>query len=668
MFGRLTIDSIPWSHPIPLAAFGFIILVVLAVLTTITVTRRWGWLWTNWLTTTDHKRIGIIYIIVAIVMLLRGFSDAIMMRTQMALASTGDRVGYLPPEHYDQIFSAHGVIMIFFMAMPFIIGLMNIIIPQQLGRRDVAFPVLNAVSVWLTVAGAILINLSLGIGEFAKTGWVAYAPLSESLYSPGVGVDYYMWSIQISGLGTTFAAINMFVTILRMRAPGMKMFQMPLFSWSTFCTSILILATFPILTATMLLLALDRYLGFEIFTNTLGGGSQMMYVNLIWAWGHPEVYILILPVFGIFSEVVSTFSRKYLFGYKALVWAIIAILFMSLTVWLHHFFTMGAGVNVNAFFGITTMLIAIPTGVKVFNWLFTIYRGQVRMEPPMLWAVGFLVLFVLGGMTGVMLAIPGVNYSVHNTMFVVAHFHNTIIGGVVFGVMAGYNYWFPKAFGFKLNKGWGVASFYLWFFGFLFAFVPLYLVGFDGMPRRVSQNIDYRYGPYLVVAFFGAVMILFGIITMLIQLFVSIKHREQLRDETGDPWNGRTLEWSIPSPPPAYNFAVIPEVNDIDMFWKLKQEGKAYDPHRTYEDIYVPKHTALGFVSGGVLAGLTAFCLVWSIWWLGIIFFGAAIIFWIVESFREHEEVRIPKENIAAADQAFLQHVQQYQLAQGGRS
>ncbi|HIW06289.1 MAG TPA: cbb3-type cytochrome c oxidase subunit I [Candidatus Ignatzschineria merdigallinarum] len=665
MFGKLTLDSIPWSHPIPLAAFGFIILIVLLVLATITFTKRWKWLWQNWLTTTDHKRIGIIYIVVAIIMLLRGFADAIMMRSQMALASTGDQVGYLPPEHYDQIFSAHGVIMIFFMATPFLIGLMNIVVPLQLGRRDVAFPVLNAVSIWLTVAGAILINLSLGIGEFAKTGWVAYSPLSEALYSPSVGVDYYIWSIQISGLGTTLAALNMFVTILKVRAPGMKMFDMPLFTWSTFCTSILILAVFPILTATMILLALDRYLGFEIFTNTIGGGSQMMYVNLIWAWGHPEVYILILPAFGIFSEVVSTFARKYLFGYKALVWAIIAILFMSLTVWLHHFFTMGAGVNVNAFFGITTMLIAIPTGVKVFNWLFTLYRGQIKMDVPMLYAVGFLILFVLGGMTGVMLAIPGVNYAVHNTEFVVAHFHNTIIGGVVFGALAGYNYWFPKAFGFRLHKGWGYATFWLWFLGFLVAFVPLYIVGFDGMPRRISQNIDLRYGPYLVVAFFGAVMIFCGIISILIQLFVSIKQREKLRDVTGDLWNARTLEWSIPSPPPAYNFASIPTVDDIDMFWKEKQEGTAYNPQRQYEDIYVPKNTALGFVSGGVLAGLLSFALVWSIWWMAILFFGAAIIFWIIESFREHPETLIPKAEVQARDQEFLQTVKQQQLKQG---
>lgn len=662
MFGRLSMDSIPWSQPIPLAAFGAIILIIISVLATITFTRRWKWLWKNWLTTTDHKRIGIIYIIVAIIMLIRGFADAIMMRTQMALASTGDQVGYLPPEHYDQIFSAHGVIMIFFMATPFIIGLMNIVVPLQLGRRDVAFPVLNTVSIWFTVAGAILINLSLGIGEFAKTGWVAYAPLSESLYSPGVGVDYYIWSIQISGLGTTLAAVNMLVTILKVRAPGMKLFQMPLFSWSTLCTSVLILAVFPILTATMILLMLDRYFGFEIFTNTLGGGSQMMYVNLIWAWGHPEVYILILPVFGIYSEVVSTFSRKYLFGYKALVWAIIAILFMSLTVWLHHFFTMGAGVNVNAFFGITTMFIAIPTGVKVFNWLFTIYRGQVKMEVPMLWSVGFLILFVIGGMTGVMLAIPGVNYAVHNTEFVVAHFHNTIIGGVVFGVLAGYTYWFPKVFGFKLHRGWGYAIFWLWFLGFLFAFMPLYMVGFDGMPRRISQNIDLRYGPYLVVALFGAVLIFLGIISILIQLFVSIKQREKLRDTTGDPWNGRTLEWSIPSPAPSYNFAVIPEVDDLDMFWKLKQEGRAYAENRHYEDIYVPKNSALGFVSAGVLAGLLSFSLVWSIWWLAIIFFSAAIIFWIVESFREHDEVLIPKAEVEQADRLFLEKVK---LAQG---
>ncbi len=442
MLGKLTLDALPLDQPVIMGAFGFMGLIALSVVAMLTYLGRWKWLWTEWLTSVDHKKIGMMYIILALVMLLRGFSDAIMMRMQLALAH-GGAAGYLPPEHYDQIFSAHGAIMIFFMAMPFVIGLINIVVPLQIGARDVAFPFLNSLSFWLTVAGFGLINVSLGIGEFARTGWLAYPPLSELDYSPGVGVDYYIWSLQISGVGTTLSGVNFIATILRNRAPGMTLMRMPVFTWTALCSSILIAAAFPILTVSLALLSLDRYLGMHFFTNDLGG-NPMMYVNLIWVWGHPEVYILVLPAFGIFSEVVATFSGKRLFGYTPMVIATMAIAVLSFLVWLHHFFTMGAGGDVNGFFGVATMIIAIPTGVKVFNWLFTMYRGRVRFPVPMLWAIGFMITFVIGGMTGVLLAVPPADFVLHNSLFLVAHFHNTIIGGVVFGLLAGFNYWFPN--------------------------------------------------------------------------------------------------------------------------------------------------------------------------------------------------------------------------------
>ncbi len=457
MMGKLSLDAIPLHQPIIMGAVGFMLLGGLGIAALITYFGFWRTLWSEWLTSVDHKKIGIMYIALAMVMLLRGFSDAIMMRTQQALASTGG-AGYLPPEHFDQVFTAHGVIMIFFMAMPFIVGLMNIAMPLQIGARDVAFPYLNNLSFWLTAVGALLVNLSLGVGEFARTGWLAYPPLSELAYSPGVGVDYYIWSLQIAGIGTLLSGVNMITTILKMRAPGMTLMRMPVFTWTALCTNMLIVAAFPILTATLAMLSLDRYLGMHFFTNT-AGGNPMMYVNLIWAWGHPEVYILILPCFGVFSEVIATFSGKQLFGYTSMVYATICITILSFVVWLHHFFTMGSGADVNAFFGITTMIISIPTGVKIFNWLFTMYRGRVRFTTPVLWTIGFMITFTIGGMTGVLMAVPPADFVLHNSLFLVAHFHNVIIGGVVFGCMAGFSYWFPKAFGFTLDERLGKISF-----------------------------------------------------------------------------------------------------------------------------------------------------------------------------------------------------------------
>lgn len=533
VFGRLTWEAIPYD-PIIRSTFVAVVIGGLAIVGLITKYKLWGYLWREWFTSVDHKKIGIMYIVLALVMLLRGFADAIMMRIQQAIAFNGNE-GYLNADHYDQIFTAHGVIMIFFVAMPFITGFMNYIVPLQIGARDVSFPFLNNFSFWMTTAGAIIIMISLFVGEFAKTGWLAYPPLSGADYSPGVGVDYYIWGLQVAGIGTTLSGINLVATIVKMRAPGMSLMKMPVFTWTSLCTNILIVATFPILTATLALLTADRYLDTNFFTNDLGG-NPMMYVNLIWMWGHPEVYILILPAFGIFSEVASTFSGKRLFGYASMVYATCTIMLLSYVVWLHHFFTMGAGASVNAFFGIATMIISIPTGAKMFNWLFTMYKGRIRYELPMYWLIGFMVTFVIGGMTGVMLAIPPADFVLHNSLFLIAHFHNVIIGGVLFGLMAGVTYWWPKAFGFKLDPFWGKMSFWFWQIGFFVAFMPLYVLGLMGVTRRVSQFDDPSLQIWFIIAAFGAGLIALGILFFIIQMVVSVRRRDQLRCTTGDPW------------------------------------------------------------------------------------------------------------------------------------
>ncbi|TAM26399.1 MAG: cytochrome o ubiquinol oxidase subunit I [Rhodanobacter sp.] len=616
MFGKLSLSSIPFDQPIVMWTLAGVVIMGAFVLGAVTYYRKWTYLWKEWFTTVDHKRIGIMYIILALVMLLRGFADAIMMRGQQAMAAAGAQ-GYLPPHHFDQIFSAHGTIMIFFMAMPFVVGLMNIIVPLQIGARDVAYPFLNSLSFWLTACGVVLIMLSLFIGDFSATGWLAYPPLSELKFSPTVGVDYYIWALQLAGLGTTLSGINFVVTILRMRTPGMALMKMPVFTWTALVTNILIVAAFPALTVALALLGADRYLGMHFFTNDLGGNA-MMYINLIWIWGHPEVYILMVPCFGVYSEIISTFSGKPLFGYKSMVYATVAIGVMSFLVWLHHFFTMGSGANVNAFFGIATMIISIPTGVKVFNWLFTMYRGRIRFTVPVLWTIGFMVTFVIGGMTGVLLAVPGADFVLHNSLFLIAHFHNMIIGGVVFGCLAALNFWFPKAMGFKLEERWGKWSFWCWLVGFYVAFVPLYMLGLMGATRRMQHYDNSAWQPYFVVAFIGAAIIFAGIGFTLLQIVVSVRNREANRDLTGDPWGGRTLEWATSSPPPFYNFAVLPKGEELDQFWHDKEAGVAYRQPAKYEDIHMPRNTGVGVFMGafGVLLG---FGLIWHIWWLAIL-------------------------------------------------
>jgi cytochrome o ubiquinol oxidase subunit I len=621
LFGKLTLDSIPFHNPIIMGAGGFMALVAIVVIGSLFYFKKWTYLWTEWISTIDHKKIGIMYIILAIVMLLRGFSDAIMMRLQQVMA-VGPSVGYLPPEHFAEIFTAHGVIMIFFMAMPFMFGLLNLAVPLQIGARDVAFPYLNSLSFWLTVVGAMLVNLSLVVGKFAATGWLAYPPLSGLVYSPGVGVDYYIWALQIAGVGSLLSGVNFLVTIFKMRCPGMSLMKMPVFTWTALCTSVLVILAFPVLTVTLGLLFMDRFFGMHFFTLS-GGGDAMMYINLIWIWGHPEVYILVLPAFGIFSEVVATFCKKPLFGYAAMIWATIAITFLSFVVWLHHFFTMGAGAAVNSFFGIATMIIAVPTGVKIFNWLATMYQGRIWYKTPMIWTVGFLFTFSIGGMTGVLMSVPAVDFQLHNSLFLVAHFHNVIIGGVVFGYFAGLIYWFPKTFGFSLNEFLGKCAFWCWLVGFYVAFLPLYVLGLKGMTRRLYHYpASTGWHPYLVVAGVGALIIGVGVLFQVIQLLYSIKKRKEYRDVTGDPWDGRTLEWSLPSPPPFYNFAIIPTVTSRDPFWKAKQdrleEGYVEPPKPEYTDIHMPRNTATGFIIA-VFAGIFGFAMIWHIIWLAIV-------------------------------------------------
>lgn len=612
LFGRLTLKAFEHSPietgaGVGMAVSGFIVIFLLFYF------QGWKYLWREWLTSVDPKKIGMMYIVVMTLMLFKGLVDASMIRAQQVL-SVGDSSGYLHSAHFQQIFSAHGTTMIFFVAMGAVFGMLNLIVPLQIGARDVAFPFLNSVSFWLFTAGAILVNLSLVIGEFSATGWLAYPPLSGIHYSPDVGVDYWIWSVQIAGLGSLFSGINFLVTILKMRCPGMTFMRMPLFTWSALNSMILVIFAFPILTVTLALLALDRYLGMHFFTPDFGG-NPMMYINLIWAWGHPEVYILILPAFGVFSEVVATFSHKKLFGYTSMVWALASITFLSFIVWLHHFFTMGAGASVNGFFGIMTMLIAIPTGVKVFNWLFTMFRGRIFFSIPMLWFLGFITVFTTGGMTGVLMSIPAADFQLHNSLFLVAHFHSMVIGGVLFGLICGIAYWFPKFIGFKLHERSGRWAFWLWMVGFFLAFMPLYALGLMGATRRLDHyEASTGWHPLFIVAAIGVAIIICGGILHVLQVIVAVSRRKQNR-VFNDPWNARTLEWSVPSPPPLYNFAVIPTVHRIDCFWESKKNPPKNPQKPVYEDIHMPKNTPMGMYIAG-LAFLCCFGIIWHIWWL----------------------------------------------------
>jgi cytochrome o ubiquinol oxidase subunit 1 len=646
IFGRLTLESFPIHEPILIGTFAVVAMGGAALIAALTYFKVWGYLWKEWFTSVDHKKIGIMYMILGIVMLLRGFSDALMMRAQQAMAF-GPNEGFLPAHHYDQVFTAHGVIMIFFVAMPFVTGLMNYVVPLQIGARDVSFPFLNNFSFWMTAAGAAIVMASLFVGEFARTGWLAMAPLSGLDYSPDVGVDYYIWSLQIAGVGTLLSGVNLLATIIKMRAPGMSLMKMPIFTWSALATNVLIVAAFPVLTAVLAMLSLDRNIGTHFFTNTMGG-NPMMYVNMIWIWGHPEVYILILPAFGVFSEVTSTFCGKRLFGYTSMVYALLVITILAYLVWLHHFFTMGSGASVNSFFGITTMIISIPTGAKIFNWLFTMYKGRIRFELPMMWTIAFMITFVIGGMTGVLLAVPPADFVLHNSLFLIAHFHNVIIGGVLFGMFAGINYWFPKAFGFKLDKKWGTISFWFWVIGFYVAFMPLYVLGLMGVTRRLRHFEDPSLQIWFIIAAIGAAMIAVGIAAFLIQFYVSFRNREALRDFTGDPWNGRSLEWATSSPPPAYNFAFTPVVRDLDAWYDMKSNG-AERPITGFRDIHMPRNTGAGIILAG-FSMVIGLAMIWYIWWLAALAFVGLLAVAIGHTFNYDRDFYITAAEVTAAE------------------
>lgn len=658
LLGKFNLSAIP-TDPITLFGALSLVLVLVGGLIAVTILGKWKWLWKNWLTTLDHKKIGIMYILVAVGMLLRGIADVFLIRSQQA-SSVGSSHGLLDASHFQQIVSAHGTIMIFFVAMGMMFGIINLIMPVQIGSRDVAFPFLNSISFWLFAAGMILINASLVVGQFSAAGWLAYPPLSELQFSPGVGVDYWIWALQIAGIGSLMSGINFFVTIIKNRAPGMTLMKMPMFSWSVLGSMTLVMFAFPILTVTLALLALDRTFGMHFFTAS-GGGNMMMYVNLIWAWGHPEVYILILPAFGIFSEIVATFSKKRLFGYTSMVLAIWAIVLLSFTVWLHHFFTMGAGSNVNAFFGIMTMIIAIPTGVKIFNWLFTMYQGRIDLKSPMMWFLGFVVIFTIGGMAGVLMSVPPVDFQLHNSLFLVAHFHMMIVGGVLFGYFAGLTYWIPKILGFKLNERLGKIAFWFWLIGFTTAFTPLYILGLMGATRRLDHyDSSTGWQPLFITAAIGVVIVAMGLGVQVLQLIVSIIQRSKNRDRTGDPWNGRTLEWSIPSPMPFYNFAVIPTVTDRDQFWVDKHPRTSTaaveivnpDDVSKYEDITLPKNSGAGIIIAG-FAFLFGFGMIWHIIWLAVIGLIGVIVTLVIRSSNDDLEYTIPASEVAILDAKF---------------
>jgi cytochrome o ubiquinol oxidase subunit 1 len=644
LFGKLTFDALPHEW-FTIGGTVTVIGMSIFVAAILTYYKRWGWLWNEWFTSTDPKKIGIMYIIVASLMFFRGALDAVMIWLQQSIAAGNQ--GYLSADHFQQIFTAHGNIMIFFVTMGFLFGLINLVLPMQIGARDVAFPLLNTLGFWLYVAGAVLINLFFVLGgQFAATGWLAIAPLSELQYSPGVGVDYWIWSLQVSGLGTLLGGINFLVTIFKMRAPGMTLMKMPLFVWGSLASMVLVISIFPILAITLIMLFLDRYFGMHFFTSGYGG-NPMMYVNLIWSWGHPEVYVLILPAFGIYSHVVSTFSQKKIFGYGSVVAGTIGVMLFSLLVWLHHFFTMGAGADVNAFFGIMTMFISVPTAVLVLSWIFTMYRGRIIFATPMYWFMGFLSTFTLGGMAGILLAIPPVDFQLHNSLFLVAHFHTMIVGGALFAIFAGITFWFPKFMGYKLNEKIGIYAFWCWIVGFFLSFTPLYILGIMGATRRLDHyDASTGWQGLFIVSFVGSLVIALGVMLQVLQIIVSIKQRKKNLDVTGDPWNARSLEWATFSPPPIYNFAVIPKVRDRDAFWEMKKDENWKSKLEDYEDIEMPKNTAMGiYISAFVF--LIGFAFVWHIIWLAILGLIGSIVCLIIRSFDEETEYIITAKQVA---------------------
>lgn len=666
LLGKLDLNALPHEWFTIGGTVAFLALVLFSVIV-ITRLKRWKWLWSEWLTSVDPKKIGIMYFLVGGFMLLRGGLDAIMIWLQQALApSIGigeSATGYLSAEHFQQIFTAHGNIMVFFVAMAFIFGLINYIVPLQIGARDLASPFLNTLGFWLYVGGVLMVNMFFMFGgEYAATGWLAVAPLSGAEFSPGVGVDYWIWSLQISGIGTTLGAINFIMTILKMRAPGMTLWKMPLFTWGSLCSMVMAVTIFPLLTATLFLMFFDRSLGTHFFTTT-GGGDPMMYTNLIWMWGHPEVYVLMLPAFGVFSEVVTTFSRKPIASYTTNVLGMIGVSAFALSVWLHHFFTMGASADVNAFFGVMTMLIAIPTAVLVFTWIATMYKGRIKFDTPMMWFLGFIAIFSIGGITGVMLAVPPADFQLHNSLFLVAHFHSMVIGGVLFGIFCGLTYWFPKITGLKLNERIGRSAFWCWFIGFCMSFIPMYILGLMGATRRLDHyDASTGWQPLFVTMLIGGIIIMAGVALQLAQILASVIQKNRLRDTTGDPWGGRSLEWATASPPPFYNFTVIPQVTTRDAYWEMKQRGL---PKPAYEDIHIPKNTPAGIYIAG-FAFLIGFGFVWDIIWLVVASLIGVIIVFIVRGFNEESEYTLTAAEVQKLEEARIKKSQALDQDNGG--
>ncbi|MEK4565114.1 cytochrome aa3 quinol oxidase subunit I [Alkalihalobacillus sp. FSL R5-0424] len=601
------------GDPLILGAQISILISAIGAVFVLTYFKKWKWLWDEWITSVDHKKLGIMYILIAILMFFRGGIDALMMRTQLAAPN----MTFLDSLHYNEIFTTHGTIMIIFMAMPFLIGLMNVVIPLQIGARDVAFPFLNNLSFWTFVIGMGLFNISFIIGGSPSAGWTSYMPLASNELNPGPGQNYYLLGLQISGIGTLATGINMMVTIFKMRAKGMKLMMMPMFTWTTLITSMIIVLAFPVLTIALAEMTFDRLFGTHFF-NLTNGGMPMLWANLFWIWGHPEVYIVALPAFGIFSEIITTFSKKRLFGYNAMVYSIVAISVLSFLVWVHHFFTMGSGAVVNSFFSITTMAISIPTGVKIFNWLLTMHKGRITFSTPMLWSVAFIPNFVIGGVTGVMLAMAAADYQYHNTYFLVSHFHYVLIAATVFACFAGFIYWYPKMFGHKLNERIGKWFFWIFVAGFNICFFPQYFLGLDGMPRRIHiYGVEDGWFALNFISTVGAFIMGLAFIILVYNIYYSFRYSP--RETTGDAWGGRTLEWATSSAiPPHYNFAKVPEVTAMDPYWDMKEKG--IDPNKIdkYEKIHMPSNTAVPFIMGCFMF-LAGFGLVFEWFWMGIV-------------------------------------------------
>lgn len=635
------------GDPLILGSQIAIALTSIGIIAGITYLKRWTWLWREWLTTVDHKRIGIMYILAAVLMFFRGGMDGMLMKVQ----TSRPEMEFLNAQHYNEIFTTHGVIMILFMAMPFLIGLMNVVIPLQIGARDVAFPQLNALSFWLFFAGAMLFNLSFVIGGSPDAGWTSYFPLAGKEFSPGIGNNYYAVALQIAGIGTLMTGINFIVTILKMRAPGLSLMKMPMFSWTTLVTSVIIVAAFPIFTVALGLMTFDRLFGTHFFTLS-GGGMDMLWANLFWLWGHPEVYIVALPAFGIFSEVIATFSRKSLYGYKSMVYAIVGIAFLSMIVWVHHFYTMGSGPAVNSFFSITTMLIAVPTGIKMFNWLFTMRKGRIKMTSAMLWALAFVPCFVIGGVTGVMLAMGAADYQYHNTLFLVAHFHYVLIPGVVFAVFAGIYYWWPKMFGFLLNERLGKWHFWLFVIGFNVTFMPMFFLGLDGAVRRsYTYSVESGFAPLFMLSGLGSVILALGFAVFCYNLYWSVRYAD--RNISSDPWDARTLEWSTASPVQHYNFAKVPEVGRLDEFWHMKKQQRGLTLRKEeIEEIHMPSNSGLPVISSAIF-GIVGFLLVFE--WQVAALVGAVgiLITLIVRSFDYNNGYHVHVEEIEETEKAW---------------